>query len=587
MPGPSFLDVLGNYMSGEDLERVRSMMGSSKTDFISRELSMAPIKEVPQDLSASIFVRNRVVIGPESVVAGALVTNRGAAASTFSVDIVLDHGSPLSSSFTVDGDSTSYRTASVDPEVIEPFTGSVIECRVAVKDAQGRIIAASQGMLEVAKVARRPFIDAEFEPIGRDGTIGSFHITSSDERPLVVVSKILSGGEVVSVIPISIPSKGTIDQMIPTPSIGAFCSDGLSVVLECDGYELSGSASRLPSHHEVSTPPVASVLRLFAECTTQSIVDVNMAKEEGIPVGAVVIGSAESQSRVVSISAFFDGERVYSSTKAIAPNTKGMVEIFVPAGHVRRDDTFSAEVRFLVSDENGGIVLDRTFDMIVRSRFDMDRSHMAEQTMKFVNPLDPQVMSFIEKGDGPLAKAMGPGFTVTGYQVPGLIVPQIDAVYRAVRDYGMSYVSSTATLRDGRFQRVRTPDRVLGERSGNCIDLSIMFASILEAMDFEPVIAFPYGHAIVGVVMETRAYRSGAVLSSHMKDCLIPMGDGDLRFKALFFEATMCANEELSFADAVESAYSTLHEQLRSINSASAFSLVEYGRQRGIKPIVG
>jgi hypothetical protein len=48
------------------------------------------------------------------------------------------------------------------------------------------------------------------------------------------------------------------------------------------------------------------------------------------------------------------------------------------------------------------------------------------------------------------------------------------------------------------IQRIATPTETLVEKSGNCIDLSVLFASCLEACGIDPLIILVPGHAFVG-----------------------------------------------------------------------------------------
>ncbi len=125
---------------------------------------------------------------------------------------------------------------------------------------------------------------------------------------------------------------------------------------------------------------------------------------------------------------------------------------------------------------------------------------------------------------------------------------------------------------------------MLENRSGNCIELSILYASILESMDFEPVIVFPQGHAIVGVVMGSEAYPSCSVLPPDYNDKLIVLGSAKNRSVVLCFESTMCANKQSTFSMAVDSAFDTISNQLSSINSRNSFTLVKKERMNGVNP---
>lgn len=48
-------------------------------------------------------------------------------------------------------------------------------------------------------------------------------------------------------------------------------------------------------------------------------------------------------------------------------------------------------------------------------------------------------------------------------------------------------------------QRVRRVDETIASRSGNCIDGTVLFASLIELMGMKPVIVYVSGHAFIGI----------------------------------------------------------------------------------------
>lgn len=86
-----------------------------------------------------------------------------------------------------------------------------------------------------------------------------------------------------------------------------------------------------------------------------------------------------------------------------------------------------------------------------------------------------------------------------GYQSSD-ITPQVKAIFNAVRNAKISYVNSIMSFgRIGFAQRVRLPRESISQRSANCIDGSVLFASLFESIGLEPVIVLVPKHAFVGV----------------------------------------------------------------------------------------
>lgn len=93
-----------------------------------------------------------------------------------------------------------------------------------------------------------------------------------------------------------------------------------------------------------------------------------------------------------------------------------------------------------------------------------------------------------------------------GYQeVPGMSKEQVtrvqvEAIFQAmVKDVAVQYVSTPVSLSGGAVQRIRLPEDVLNQRSGNCIDLSVTVASALEATGMKPYIILTPNHAFVAI----------------------------------------------------------------------------------------
>lgn len=77
---------------------------------------------------------------------------------------------------------------------------------------------------------------------------------------------------------------------------------------------------------------------------------------------------------------------------------------------------------------------------------------------------------------------------------------QARAIFNAFRDAGVSYVNSPITFGEvGGSQRVRLPRESLIQRSANCIDGTVLLASLYENIGLEPLIVLKPGHAFVGV----------------------------------------------------------------------------------------
>jgi hypothetical protein len=80
------------------------------------------------------------------------------------------------------------------------------------------------------------------------------------------------------------------------------------------------------------------------------------------------------------------------------------------------------------------------------------------------------------------------------------VVDTLQAVYEELQSQGLTYDSVAFSFFDpSSTESVRWPATVLTDRAANCIDGSMLFASVLEALQLEPVVVFVPGHAYIGV----------------------------------------------------------------------------------------
>ena len=121
----------------------------------------------------------------------------------------------------------------------------------------------------------------------------------------------------------------------------------------------------------------------------------------------------------------------------------------------------------------------------------------------WVTPHDPEVEQILAA-----AKEYMPGRRLPGYELNKSAAAQerstylqAKAIYQALQSSGLSYVKSSMTFggNESWSERVRTPRQSLQHRSANCIDAAVMYASLFENLDMEPVVVVVPGHSYVGV----------------------------------------------------------------------------------------
>jgi hypothetical protein len=92
---------------------------------------------------------------------------------------------------------------------------------------------------------------------------------------------------------------------------------------------------------------------------------------------------------------------------------------------------------------------------------------------------------------------------IAGYQGkpdPEATARQVQSIFAAVKQIGIRYVNSLLDFGAGPLmftQRTRLPRESIRDSSANCIDGTVLFASLLEAASLQPALVFVPGHAFL------------------------------------------------------------------------------------------
>ncbi len=132
--------------------------------------------------------------------------------------------------------------------------------------------------------------------------------------------------------------------------------------------------------------------------------------------------------------------------------------------------------------------------------------HLPEMTAAYVMPNHPRIAELLGKAAQFLQKWTGdPAFT--GYQSrnPNIVKKQAAAIYAALQTENLAYTMPPASF-GSVGQRVRLPHAVLEQKCGTCIDLSLLYAACLEAVQLRPLLLFTAGHAFAGCWLEEETF---------------------------------------------------------------------------------
>jgi len=87
------------------------------------------------------------------------------------------------------------------------------------------------------------------------------------------------------------------------------------------------------------------------------------------------------------------------------------------------------------------------------------------------------------------------------------VIEEIKALYNAIAA-NIKYVSRTFSLFKGEtslHQKIYLPENTYKNKSGNCIDLTMLMASCLEKINYNPLLVIIPGHAFLGVKLEKQS----------------------------------------------------------------------------------
>ncbi len=248
---------------------------------------------------------------------------------------------------------------------------------------------------------------------------------------------------------------------------------------------------------------------------------------------------------------------------------------------------------------SGNAIEKKSKSVVFRPYFDMDLENLCDLAARWTTPGAKAIKNLLLP-DGPIAEAMRAKydyFQISGYQgatakeVIDNVLMQMESTYIALRNMGFDYVSDTFTnpTSGDPCQRVKTPRKVLEDKSGNCIELSCLFASIFEAMGLCPVILFPPGHAICGVQLSSLVVPPVKAMSVK-GDALLPrftFTDSGIRESTvvLCFETTAITNPEASFDIASRIGLKTVAEN-KGYFDRNRVCVIGLKRKLGIEPMV-
>lgn len=164
----------------------------------------------------------------------------------------------------------------------------------------------------------------------------------------------------------------------------------------------------------------------------------------------------------------------------------------------------------------------------------------------FVRPNDPVIDVLLRDASRRLA-ASGRSSALDGYRRGGRegVWEVASAIWSALAARGVTYVLPPASF-ERAGQKVRPPSDIAERKVGTCLDLTLLYAAVLEQAGLNPVIVLVEGHAFVGLWLKAEEFSTAVI-----DDMQVLRKRRDLE-DLIFIETTaLTSTPPARFADAV------------------------------------
>ncbi len=203
---------------------------------------------------------------------------------------------------------------------------------------------------------------------------------------------------------------------------------------------------------------------------------------------------------------------------------------------------------------------------------------MPELLASYVTPNHPYIYHLKRKAVEILEK-QGLTTAFEGYQSddPERVLQVISAIYSAVQSEEIIY-SSLPPGYEEIGQRLRLLNTIQQEKFGNCIDISLLFAACLEAVDLNPILIIVRGHTFVGCWLQDERFSE---VVNDDKSAITKRLSKGIREMAAFEATSVCKGNNIKFSDALNSGEAQLVQKENFLLSVD----VKRARTLRIRPL--
>lgn len=233
-----------------------------------------------------------------------------------------------------------------------------------------------------------------------------------------------------------------------------------------------------------------------------------------------------------------------------------------------------------ILDYEGNIVYSKPFKISILSyQHWLGMNIYPQLTCAYILPNDSTIKKYISMAANILKEWTGnPSFD--GYQtgIEENVRLQAAAIYAALQKENIAYINPPASFE--KFgQKIRYPEEIEKYKNGTCIDLSLLYASCLEAIGIHPLVVFKTGHAFVGFWLKEKNFTEPYITDYASVSKRLSKGTQEIEV----LEATAFVNgKDFTFEDSVIIGHRNL---INGYDFAGVVDVIS-GRQYGISPVM-
>lgn len=185
-----------------------------------------------------------------------------------------------------------------------------------------------------------------------------------------------------------------------------------------------------------------------------------------------------------------------------------------------------------------------------------------ESIASFSLPNVPAVTSLQSRAAQMLKRISGQtAFTSYYDDDKNVVRQQMAAIYATIYEQNINYAVSPANIEE-QGQRVRLPHDVLASKTGNCIEMSLLFCSLCEAFKLNSFIVCIHGHAFAGVWLKDDGFDKNSTYDVAELKKRLADGINDIEVVEC---TSMNANSNKGFELAVRQARGSLDDESQFI----------------------